>query len=125
MAEYQVTAPSDSSVNMYDVENEIFTDVAGKERHGRVRGVGMGPTPSTYYGASAQRYSCSQTRSTQEVQTLRHEMRTMQEHFEEAEAARQAQIARLEEARDKERRRYEQLQSKFDLLMDLMQQKFS
>ena len=51
-------------------------------------------------------------------------MRTMQERFEEAEAARQAQIARLEEARDEERRRYAQLQSKFNSLMDLMQQKF-
>ena len=49
----------------------------------------------------------------------------MQERFEKAEAARQAQIARLEEAREEERRRYEQLQSKFDSLMNLMQQKFS
>ncbi|KAH7685726.1 hypothetical protein IHE45_04G059400 [Dioscorea alata] len=35
------------------VETEILTQVIGKERHGRVRGLGLGPTPTQYYGHSS------------------------------------------------------------------------
>ncbi|XP_039119077.1 uncharacterized protein LOC120255293 [Dioscorea cayenensis subsp. rotundata] len=37
------------------VETEILTQVIGKERHGRVRGLGLGPTPTSYYGHSDSR----------------------------------------------------------------------
>ncbi|KAH7653182.1 putative transposase Ptta/En/Spm plant protein [Dioscorea alata] len=36
-------------------ETEILTQVIGKERHGRVRGLGLGPTPTQYYGHSSSR----------------------------------------------------------------------
>ncbi|KAH7670297.1 putative transposase Ptta/En/Spm plant protein [Dioscorea alata] len=47
------------------VEAEILTQVIGKERHGRVRGLGLGPTPKTYYGSSSRRVTtcaCQDTR---------------------------------------------------------------
>ncbi|XP_039120658.1 uncharacterized protein LOC120257119 [Dioscorea cayenensis subsp. rotundata] len=31
-------------------KTEILTQVIGKERHGRVRGLGLGPAPTKYYG---------------------------------------------------------------------------
>ncbi|XP_052208359.1 uncharacterized protein LOC127812082 [Diospyros lotus] len=31
-------------------ENEIFSEVMGRERHGRIRGYGFGPTPSSILG---------------------------------------------------------------------------
>ncbi|KAK2388702.1 hypothetical protein QL285_062354 [Trifolium repens] len=33
-------------------DNEAFVTVFGKERHGHVRGMGLGPTPSQIYGSS-------------------------------------------------------------------------
>ncbi|KAH7672347.1 putative transposase Ptta/En/Spm plant protein [Dioscorea alata] len=47
------------------VEAEILTQVIGKERHGRVRGLGLGPTPKTYYCSSSRRVTtcaCQETR---------------------------------------------------------------
>lgn len=36
-----------------------MTQVIGKERHGRVRGLGLGPTPTSYYGYSTSRSTTS------------------------------------------------------------------
>ena len=33
-------------------EDEIYHKVVGKERHGRVRGYGLGPTPTSVFGAN-------------------------------------------------------------------------
>ena len=35
MVEYEATAPSENSMNMSDMEKQIFTEVAVKERYGR------------------------------------------------------------------------------------------
>ncbi|XP_039130932.1 uncharacterized protein LOC120267345 [Dioscorea cayenensis subsp. rotundata] len=43
--------------DMQMVETEILTQVIGKERCGRVRGLGLGPTPKSYYGGSRNRNS--------------------------------------------------------------------
>lgn len=32
------------------VEDEIFSQIMGPERHGRVRGYGLGPTPTSVFG---------------------------------------------------------------------------
>ncbi|XP_059594024.1 uncharacterized protein LOC100249107 [Vitis vinifera] len=37
--------------------DEIYTQVMGPERHGRVRGYGFGPTPSSVFGSTSRRRS--------------------------------------------------------------------
>ncbi|XVF64550.1 hypothetical protein PTKIN_Ptkin09bG0177600 [Pterospermum kingtungense] len=69
-----------SSSNMWEVEDAIFTEVVGKERNGLVRGFGMRPTPTNYYGASS-----SQNQSEKEVRNLREGLRSMQQCLQQTE----------------------------------------
>ncbi|XP_052178393.1 uncharacterized protein LOC127792091 [Diospyros lotus] len=55
-------------------ENQIFLEVMGKERHGRVRGYGFGPTPSS---VSSKLPSQLQMAST--IETLRQENKKLKE----------------------------------------------
>ena len=54
MLEAQQASMDDSSVNMKELEDRIFLQVTGEERSGRVRGYGLGLTPTAYYGSSSQ-----------------------------------------------------------------------
>ncbi|XP_039135710.1 uncharacterized protein LOC120273131 [Dioscorea cayenensis subsp. rotundata] len=67
--------------DMQMVEIEILTQVIGKERCGRVRGLGLGPTPKSYYGVPRNRNSTnSNTQSSEfveQIQQMEQEMEQM------------------------------------------------
>lgn len=46
------------------VEAKILTQAIGKERYGWVRGLGLGPTPKSYYGSISSRKSTASTSQT-------------------------------------------------------------
>ncbi|RVW34896.1 hypothetical protein CK203_113023 [Vitis vinifera] len=50
------TSVSSTSVASTYVD-EIYTQVMGPERHGRVRGYGFGPTPTSIFGSTSRRRS--------------------------------------------------------------------
>lgn len=64
-------------------EDEICLKVFGKERPGRVRGLGFGPTPSEMWGLSSRRFQsmsvCLESGKDEEIIRLREELRTTQE----------------------------------------------
>ncbi|KAG8473030.1 hypothetical protein CXB51_034950 [Gossypium anomalum] len=95
-AEYEVTASTDSSVNLENIDNRIITEVLGPERYGRVRFQGSGVTPTQYFGSSSQQYMPSGSQAKAEVQRLRDQMAQMQANTVE-------QIAEVQ-------RKYEELQ---------------
>ncbi|KAG8472174.1 hypothetical protein CXB51_036964 [Gossypium anomalum] len=70
-AEYEAIASSDSSVNLYDIDNRIIIEVLGPERHGRVQFQGSFINPTQYFGSSSQQYMPSRTQAQAEVQRLR------------------------------------------------------
>ena len=45
--QFLVTQRAEKEPSQAIDENEIFSKVMGRERHGRVRGYGFGPTPSS------------------------------------------------------------------------------
>ena len=70
------------------MEDNAFTQVMGPERHGRVRGLGLGPTPSMYRAsastsASASHHSDSPSSVHNEaddrIKVLEDQVRTLQE----------------------------------------------
>ncbi|MQM07486.1 hypothetical protein Taro_040327 [Colocasia esculenta] len=52
--EVKITQPSSSSSSSIASADDIYSQVFGKERPGRVRGVGTGPTPTSLWGTSSQ-----------------------------------------------------------------------
>ncbi|XVE77775.1 hypothetical protein DITRI_Ditri13aG0089900 [Diplodiscus trichospermus] len=116
-----------SSSNIREIEDSIFLEVVGKERNGRVRGLGMGPTPTSYFGASQQH--TSQSQSTEEVCQLRDGLLSMQERLKQIEKEREEEHAQMEAERAQmkaERARMEaarnQMQEQLSQLLSFMQQ---
>ncbi|KAH1055714.1 hypothetical protein J1N35_033779 [Gossypium stocksii] len=68
---YEAIALSDSSVNLDDIDNIIFTEVLGPERYGRVRFHGSGVNPTQYFRSSLQQYMPLESQAQAEVQRLR------------------------------------------------------
>ncbi|MQL99210.1 hypothetical protein Taro_031924, partial [Colocasia esculenta] len=54
LQEVKITQPSSSSSSSIASADDIYSQVFGKERPGRVRGVGTGPTPTSLWGTSSQ-----------------------------------------------------------------------
>ncbi|MQM15896.1 hypothetical protein Taro_048849, partial [Colocasia esculenta] len=54
LQEVKITQPSSSSSSSIASADDIYSQVFGKERPGRVRGVGTGPTPASLWGTSSQ-----------------------------------------------------------------------
>ncbi|XP_039117807.1 uncharacterized protein LOC120253540 [Dioscorea cayenensis subsp. rotundata] len=54
LAEHEVMGEDETMV-----ETQILNQIIGKERHGRVRGLGLGPTPTSYYGSSSRSTTAS------------------------------------------------------------------
>ncbi|MQL84849.1 hypothetical protein Taro_017367, partial [Colocasia esculenta] len=54
LQEVKITQPSSSSSSSIATADDIYSQVFGKERPGRVRGVGTGPTPTSLWGTSSQ-----------------------------------------------------------------------
>ncbi|MQM17327.1 hypothetical protein Taro_050296 [Colocasia esculenta] len=54
LQEVKITQPSSSSSSSIVSAYDIYSQVYGKERPGRVRGVGTGPTPTSLWGTSSQ-----------------------------------------------------------------------
>ncbi|MQL92658.1 hypothetical protein Taro_025281, partial [Colocasia esculenta] len=50
----KITQPSSSSSSSIATADDIYSQVFGKDRPGRVRGVGTGPTPTSLWGTSSQ-----------------------------------------------------------------------
>ncbi|MQL70123.1 hypothetical protein Taro_002425 [Colocasia esculenta] len=54
LQEVKITQPSSSSSSSIASADDIYSQVFEKERPGRVRGVGTGPTPTSLWGTSSQ-----------------------------------------------------------------------
>ncbi|MQM05501.1 hypothetical protein Taro_038312, partial [Colocasia esculenta] len=54
LQEVKITQPSSSSSSSIATADDIYSQVFGKERPGRVRGVGTSPTPTSLWGTSSQ-----------------------------------------------------------------------
>ena len=73
------TTREESSTSSIAIDNEIFTDVMGSERPGRIRGSGMGPTPSQVLGGkqtTSQATPCGQCG--EELRYLKDRMKIME-----------------------------------------------
>ncbi|XVF70041.1 hypothetical protein PTKIN_Ptkin11bG0129700 [Pterospermum kingtungense] len=117
----KLSAYEASSSNIREIEDSIFTEVVGKERNGWVRGLGFGPTPTSYYGvSSSRRYTC-QTES-EEVLQLREKLQTMTEQLEQIESERDDERARMEAERVRMESDYVRVQEQLNHIMSFMQQ---
>ncbi|MQL88907.1 hypothetical protein Taro_021472, partial [Colocasia esculenta] len=54
LQEVKITQPSSSSSSSIATADDIYSQVFGKDRPGRVRGVGTGPAPTSLWGTSSQ-----------------------------------------------------------------------
>ncbi|RVW13564.1 hypothetical protein CK203_091916 [Vitis vinifera] len=53
----KISSSASTSSIAYTSIDEIYTQVMGPERHGRVRGYGFGPTPTSVFGSTSRRQS--------------------------------------------------------------------
>ncbi|KAF8404352.1 hypothetical protein HHK36_009235 [Tetracentron sinense] len=63
--------------------SDIYTHVMGPERHGRVRGYGLGPTPTSVFGSSSSQYKTSYEEMQSQVQDMHRQMEEMQQNMQE------------------------------------------
>ena len=97
------------------LEDKVYTEVIGKDRPGRVRGLGMGPTPSTYYGSSSQNYTYRS-----EVQAVKDDLENVRLQLDEEKKNRM----QLESILQEERNSRIQLQAQFGKIVEFMSQTF-
>ncbi|KAL6323253.1 hypothetical protein AAG906_029260 [Vitis piasezkii] len=78
------TSVSSTSIGSTYVD-EIYTQVMGPERHGRVRGYGFGPTPTSVFGSTKMLIAAEQkfTTATEELSNVKEELSHVKETFEE------------------------------------------
>ncbi|KAH7674544.1 putative transposase Ptta/En/Spm plant protein [Dioscorea alata] len=92
--------------DMQMVETQILTEVIGKERCGRVRGLGLGPTLKSYYrGTTSRTSTASSTQSSEFIERFHQMEQQMQQLKEEQEQER----AQREQERAQECARYNAL----------------
>ncbi|MDO8030378.1 Ptta/En/Spm family transposase ['Planchonia careya' phytoplasma] len=94
-------------------EDEIFKQVLGPERHGRVRRYGLGPTPSSIFGSSLSR---SQLLNMLETTNKRNKMMQsmlddMRKENKEERKRNEEERRRNEEERKKMEKKYEELRA--------------
>ncbi|KAF8389525.1 hypothetical protein HHK36_026220 [Tetracentron sinense] len=63
--------------------SDIYTHVMGPELHGRVRGYGLGPTPTSVFGSSSSQYKTSYEEMQSQVQDMHRQMEEMQQNMQE------------------------------------------
>ena len=110
----EVTASTDGSANIADIENQVFAEALGPERYGRVRCQGSFLTPTKYFGSKSSQYMTSQSQSSQaEIQRLKQQLTQFQAEMEAKEAERERREAERA-AREAEREAaYQNLQQQF------------
>ncbi|WOL08273.1 hypothetical protein Cni_G17026 [Canna indica] len=125
-----LTQESDSSTPT--TEDEIYRQVVGPERHGRTRGYGLGPTPTTVFGTTPGRIElASQLRiaNTQnaELKTKIDELeKKMDDDRRKMEERMMEERMKLEERMEMERKKTEEKmeegQRKMDILLAFMEE---
>ncbi|OMO95458.1 Transposase, Ptta/En/Spm, plant [Corchorus olitorius] len=93
------------------LEDTVYTTVFGKDRPGRVRGLGLGPTPSSYYGSSSRSYTHQA-----DVHAVKADLEDMKLRLEEERNDRMQLEARLQEEESKRI----QLQDQVAKMMEFM-----
>ncbi|KAF8407330.1 hypothetical protein HHK36_006457 [Tetracentron sinense] len=63
--------------------SDIYTHVMGPERHGRVRGYGLGQTPTSVFGSLSSQYKTSYEEMQSQVQDMHRQMEEMQQNMQE------------------------------------------
>ncbi|KAH7678999.1 putative transposase Ptta/En/Spm plant protein [Dioscorea alata] len=96
--------------DMQMVEVEILTQVIGKERCGRVRGVGLGPTHKSYYGGSSSRKSTNSNTQSNELVERLHQM--------------EQELQKMKDERMQERAQVEQQNTQYNALLSFLQSQF-
>ncbi|XP_055961656.1 uncharacterized protein LOC126680406 isoform X2 [Mercurialis annua] len=84
----QAERSQNSNNSTAEVNEQIFREVMGKEHNGRVRGLGLGPTPRSYFGATsynvAEKWNGSTSSSqSNEVAILKESLQEMTSKYEE------------------------------------------
>ncbi|OMO91706.1 hypothetical protein CCACVL1_07043 [Corchorus capsularis] len=71
------------NMDQMEVDSRILTDLLGNERHGRMRGFGAGPTPTSVFENRAGLFTGSKAgRTSSEVQKLREEFQASLTYYE-------------------------------------------
>lgn len=66
------------------IGDDVYTQVMGPERHGRVRGYGLGPTPTSVFGSTLSQSRANYETMCTEFNNMRHqveEMKMMQDRM--------------------------------------------
>ncbi|KAF8407996.1 hypothetical protein HHK36_007136 [Tetracentron sinense] len=102
------------------VGDDIFTQVMGPERHGRVRGYGLGPTPTSVFGSTSSQsrghYEEMRTQLDEQMEDLK------TKHSEELQMQREVIQKQREEMLQEMQRMQEEMQKKQDEMMEVVQQ---
>ena len=61
------------------IGDDIYTQVMGAERHGRVRGYGLGPTPTSVFGSTSSQSKAAYEEMRIELNSMRHKMQQLEE----------------------------------------------
>ncbi|KAJ8630445.1 hypothetical protein MRB53_023768 [Persea americana] len=61
------------------IGDDIYTKVMGAERHGRVRGYGLGPTPTSVFGSTSSQSKAAYEEMRIELNSMRHKMQQLEE----------------------------------------------
>ncbi|KAF8393962.1 hypothetical protein HHK36_020164 [Tetracentron sinense] len=102
------------------VGDDIYTQVMGPERHGRVRGYGLGPTPTSVFGSMS-----SQSRGQYEEMRARldEQMEGLKtKHSKELQMQREVIQRQREEMQQEMQRMQEEMQKKQDEMMEVVRQ---
>ncbi|XVE97294.1 hypothetical protein REPUB_Repub03eG0007300 [Reevesia pubescens] len=119
--EFDTLSRSQESSSIID-EDEIYHQVVGKERHGRVRGYGLGPTPTTVFGGNPSRLDLLD--KLREANRLNEKMEAkiggLEQKIDENRRKMEEDSKRMEEERKKmeeERKKMEEDRKKMDMLL--------
>ncbi|RWR97188.1 bromodomain-containing protein 4-like protein isoform X3 [Cinnamomum micranthum f. kanehirae] len=61
------------------IGDEIYTQVMGEERHGRVRGYGLGPTPTSVFGSTSRQSQAAYDEVVGELSSVNKKLQQMEE----------------------------------------------
>ena len=121
--EIEATASTDGSANIADIENQVFAEVLGPERYGRVRCQGSFVTPTKYFGSKSSQYMPSQSQSSQaEIQRLKQQLTQFQAEMEAKEAERERREAERATREAEREAAYQNLQQQFQDMMAMLKQ---
>ncbi|XP_043816088.1 uncharacterized protein LOC122724623 [Manihot esculenta] len=72
----------DASIDSSELNEQVFQEVMGEEHNGRVRGVGLGPTPTSYYGRKRARNESSDFVQSKKIEFLEKQLEEVTKNYD-------------------------------------------